>query len=32
MLYFNFHYIDDVPSLNNFKFGNSVDRIYPIEL
>ena len=33
MLYFNFHYIDDVPSLNNFtQFGNSVDRIYPIEL
>jgi hypothetical protein len=26
-----FRYIDDVLSLNNSKFGNFVDRIYPIE-
>ena len=25
-------YIDDVPSLNNSRFGDFVDRIYPIEL
>ena len=25
-------YIDDVISLNNYKFGDFVDRIYPIEL
>ena len=29
---FTFHYIDDVLSLNNSKLGDSVDRIYPIEL
>jgi hypothetical protein len=27
-----FRYIDDVPSLTNSKFGDFVDRIYPIEL
>ena len=27
-----FRYIDDVLSLNNSKFGDFVDRIYPIEL
>jgi hypothetical protein len=27
-----FRYIDDVLSLNNSKFGNFVDRIYPIDL
>ena len=27
---FTFHYIDDVLSLNNSRFGNFVDRIYPI--
>ena len=25
-------YIDDVPSLNNSRFGDFVDPIYPIEL
>jgi hypothetical protein len=32
--YFNvtFHYTDDVLSLNNYRFGNFVDHIYPIEL
>jgi hypothetical protein len=29
---FTFRYIDDVRSLNNSRFGNFVDRIYPIEL
>ena len=29
---FTFHHIDDVLSLSNCKFGNLVDRIYPIEL
>jgi hypothetical protein len=29
---FTFRYIDDVLSLNNSRFGDSVDRIYPIEL
>jgi hypothetical protein len=29
---FTFHYIDDVLSLNNSRFGDFVDRIYPIEL
>jgi hypothetical protein len=29
---FTFWYIDDVISLNNFRFGDFVDRIYPIEL
>ena len=29
---FTFHYIDDVRSLNNSRFGDFVDRIYPIEL
>ena len=29
---FTFHYIDDVLSMNNFKFGDFVDRIYPVEL
>jgi hypothetical protein len=27
-----FSYIDDVLSLNNSKFGDFIDRIYPIEL
>jgi hypothetical protein len=27
-----FRYIDDVPSLNNSRFSDFVDRIYPIEL
>jgi hypothetical protein len=31
-LKFTFHYIDDVFSLNNSKFGDFVDRIYPIEV
>jgi len=30
--YFTFRYTDDVPSLNNSKFGDFVDRIFPIEL
>ena len=29
---FTFRYIDDVLSLNNCKFGDFVDRIYPIEI
>jgi hypothetical protein len=29
---FTFRYIDDILSLNNLKFGNFVDRLYPIEL
>jgi len=29
---FTFRYIDDILSLNNFKFGDFVDRIYPIEV
>ena len=29
---FRFHYIDDVLSLNNSRFGDFVDHIYPIEL
>ena len=29
---FTFRYIDDVLSLNNFRFGDFVDRIYLIEL
>jgi hypothetical protein len=29
---FAFRYIDDVISLNNFRFGDFVDRIYPNEL
>ena len=29
---FMFRYIDDVLSLNNYWFGDFVDRIYPIEL
>jgi hypothetical protein len=29
---FTFRYIDDVLSLDNFRFGDFVDRIYPIEL
>ena len=29
---FTFRYIDDVLSLNNFSFGDFVDRIYPTEL
>ena len=28
---FTFHYIDDVLSLNNSRFGDFVDRIYPVE-
>jgi len=29
---YTFHYINDVLSLNNCKFGDFVDRIYPIEI
>jgi hypothetical protein len=29
---FTFSYIDDVLSLNNSRFGDFVDRIYPIKL
>jgi hypothetical protein len=29
---YTFRYIDDVLSLNNSRFGDIVDRIYPIEL
>jgi hypothetical protein len=29
---FTFRYIDDVLSLNNYRLGDFVDRIYPIEL
>ena len=29
---FTFFYIDDVLSLNNSRFGDFVDRIYPIKL
>jgi hypothetical protein len=29
---FTFRDIDDVLSLNNYRFGDLVDRIYPIEL
>ena len=29
---FTFHYIDNVFSLNNSRFGDIADRIYPIEL
>ena len=29
---FTFRYIDDVLSLNNSRFGDFIDRIYPIEL
>ena len=29
---FTFHYINDVLSLNNSRFGEFIDRIYPIEL
>ena len=29
---FTFRYIDDVFSINNSRFGDFVDRIYPIEL
>jgi hypothetical protein len=29
---FTLHYIDDVLSLNNSRYGDLVDRIYPIEL
>jgi hypothetical protein len=29
---FTFRYIDDVLSLNNSRFGDFVDRLYPIEL
>ena len=29
---FTFRYIDDVLLLNNFRFGDFVDRIYPFEL
>ena len=32
ILTFTFCYIDDVLSLNNSRFGDFVDRIYPIEL
>jgi hypothetical protein len=30
--YFTFRYIADVLSLNNSRFGDFVDRIYPIDL
>ena len=30
--HFMFHYINDVHSLNNSRFGDFIDRIYPIEL
>ena len=30
--HFTFRYIDDVLSLNNSRFGDFIDRIYPIEL
>ena len=30
--HFTYRYIDDVLSLNNSRFGDFVDRIYPIEL
>ena len=29
---FTFRYIDDVLSLNNYRFGDFVDRVHPIEL
>jgi hypothetical protein len=29
---FTFRYIDDVLSLNNSRFGDFIDRIYPVEL
>ena len=29
---FTFRYIDDVLSVNNYNFGDFVDRIYPIQL
>ena len=29
---FTFNYINDVLSINNSKFGDFIDRIYPIEL
>ena len=29
---FTFHYIYDVLSLNNYRFGDFVDRIYPMEV
>ena len=29
---FTFHHLDHLLSLNNCKFGNFIDRIYPIEL
>jgi hypothetical protein len=29
---YRFYYIDDVLSLNNSRFGDFVDHIYPIEL
>ena len=29
---FTFRYIDDVLSLNNYRFGDFIDRIFPIEL
>ena len=29
---FPFSYIDDVPSLNDYRFGDFVDHIYPIEV
>ena len=29
---FTFRYIDDILSLNRYRFGDFVDRIYPIEL
>jgi hypothetical protein len=32
LISFTFRYIDDVLSLNNSRYGDFVDRIYPIEL
>lgn len=32
VLYFTFHYIDDVISLNNSRFGDYLDHIYTIGL
>jgi hypothetical protein len=29
---FTFRYIDDILTLHNYRFGDFVDRIYPVEL
>jgi hypothetical protein len=31
-MFYEFRYIDDVFSLSNSRFGDFVDRVYPIEL